>query len=175
MTVCFVATCATIGCVDKVIAAKLNGSASALVDLLADLSRYPGWLDLVQSSIPEPGHADTWMVTLRTQLGPLARSKRLRMQLVERDEHSVRFERNEIDNRNYAPWVLSANVVPAGSCRCEAVVTLHYGGKLWSAAIEKALVGHERSAIEKLDALLRSSAAVICEDRGTCANPARTD
>ena len=50
-----------------------------------DLGTYPRWLDIVGRAVPtaadpagdDPGPA--WLIDLRGQLGPLRRSKRLRM------------------------------------------------------------------------------------------------
>ena len=76
------------------------------MDALADLGTYPAWLGLVTAA--EPDGDNTWVVTLRARLGPLARSKRLRMVRTERSADSVRFERREVDGRDHSEWVLSA-------------------------------------------------------------------
>src|SRR3954454_14245459 len=76
---------------------------------VADLGRYPAWLDIVPRA--EADGEDAWLVYLRGRLGPLARSKRLRMALVSVDEsRAVRFERRESDGRRHSPWVLEAKV-----------------------------------------------------------------
>ena len=56
---------------------------------LADLATYTHWLTLVSAAEPvdpdedgglgNTGNPPTWNVTIKAQLGPLARSKRLRM------------------------------------------------------------------------------------------------
>ena len=61
------------------------------MEALADLSTYPEWLALVTEAEPQGDH--TWLVTLRARLGPLARSKRLRMVRTQLLDDSVRFER----------------------------------------------------------------------------------
>ena len=94
------------------------------------------------------------VVTLRARLGPLARSKRLRMARTELDDEQVRFDRSELDDRNHAQWILRASVDPISPTRCGAKVHLHYSGALWSAPLEIALASFEGSAADRLSAYL---------------------
>lgn len=108
-----------------------------------DLGRYPRWLDIVPRAEPtagvdgDPGPA--WQVDLRGRLGPLARSKRLRMVRAEVEPgRRVRFERREHDGRSHSPWVLEATVEPhADGSRLS--MHLHYGGGLWGPVLERML------------------------------------
>ncbi len=108
-----------------------------------DLSRYPAWLDLVHRAVPVPvpvpvadSAALMWDVDLRARIGPLARSKRLRMQRTVYDPQagSVVFERREADGRHHSPWTLRAEVsaTPDGSTMR---MHLHYGGALWTGGV----------------------------------------
>ena len=74
-----------------------------------------------------------WRVELRAHVGRLARSKRLRMARTECDPVArvVTFERQEVDGRRHAPWVLRASVLPGS----ELHVHLHYGGRLWTGGV----------------------------------------
>ncbi len=76
---------------------------------------------------------------LRGRVGPLARSKRLRMTRTTLEpEHLVVFERDERDGRHHSPWVLRAVVEPADAgSRLE--MSLHYGGGLWASMLERML------------------------------------
>jgi Polyketide cyclase / dehydrase and lipid transport len=116
------------------------GDLFAWVD---DLERYPDWLDIVPRAEPAaPADGDggpAWVVDLRGRLGPLARSKRLRM--VRRDHQPpghVVFERRELDGRRHSAWVLRASVepLPGGS---RLTMHLHYGGGLWGPVLERLL------------------------------------
>ncbi len=118
-----------------------------LFALVEDLGTYPRWLDLVHRAEPAADPASSaaappvWRVDLRARIGPLTRSKRLRMERVEHrpDSGTVRFERREVDGRRHAPWVLTAIVAPAGDGSTLAM-HLHYGGKLWTGGVlERAL------------------------------------
>ncbi len=137
--------------------------AFALVD---DLMAYPAWMDLVHDvDDVSPTREDrAWDVELRAEVGPFARSKRLRMVRVERDApHRVVFERDEIDGRRHSSWVLSATLEPAtektgASDTTEATrltMTLTYGGSLWTGAVlQRVLDDHVERGAATLRALL---------------------
>lgn len=120
----------------------VDADAMLVVDVLADLSTYPAWNDLVSAAAPDeavdddPGPA--WRTTLRAQVGPFARSKQLRfvrdMKTSTGDEHVVRFVRRELDERQHAPWTMEAGVEPAGQAS-RVTLTLSYGGGLWIPAL----------------------------------------
>jgi hypothetical protein len=116
---------------------------------VGDLNRYPAWLDMVPRAVPAEAHPDdpgpAWSVDLLGQLGPFARSKRLRMVRTAYDEgRSVRFERMEHDGRDHSPWVLQAEITPQEPVDGDEASTLltmsmHYGGALGGAVLEKLL------------------------------------
>lgn len=140
--------------------------AFALVD---DLCAYPAWMDLVHEVIEAPVVDDrrVWDVELQAQVGPFARSKRLRMARVVYDPpHRVVFERAEIDGRRHSPWVLAATldqsstaVVDLASSGEEVgtrlTMTLIYGGNLWTGAVlQRVLDDHVERGATALRALL---------------------
>ena len=102
-----------------------------LYDLVADLSTYPDWLRLVEVARPlEPGDdgVRAWSVELRGRIGPLARSKRLRMVRQEVEGgRLVRFDRVELDGRDHAPWRLEASVAN-GDGGALLTMSMYYGG-----------------------------------------------
>ena len=72
-------------------------------------------------------------------MGPLARSKRLRMvRTVHQPPRLAVFEPREVDRRRHSPWVLRAEVseIQGGS---RLTMRLHYGGSLWGPVIERML------------------------------------
>lgn len=131
---------------------------SELFAWVEDLTSYPSWLEIVpraEEAEPDPGDAGpAWRVDLRGRLGPLARSKRLRMV---RTEHLVPrrvvFERRELDGRRHSPWVLTAEVTAAsGVSRLD--MRLHYGGGFASRALGVLLTQEiERSRVRLLELL----------------------
>ena len=127
-------------------------AAAELFELVDDLSTYPRWNGLVHSAVPEPGNDAAWDVQLRARLGPLARSKRLRMVRTIRDAErfAVTFERDQADGRNHSPWVLEATIVEHSGLSI-LTMHLHYGGSLWTGgALEKVLAEQITSGRERL-------------------------
>ena len=83
-----------------------------LFDWVSDLVRYPEWLEIVTQA--QPGADGSWAVDLRGRMGPLARTKRLRMVRPEcvAPTHVV-FERAELDGRDHSPFFAS---LPRETC-----------------------------------------------------------
>lgn len=129
----------------EMIASCAPGELCAYV---ADLDRYPQWLGgLVHAAEREPdsdGRAPAWRVELRSRLGPMARSKTLRMVRTEFvPDHLAVFERVETDGRHHAVWRLRAEVWPVESPRGSSggadasrlLMTLTYEGSLWTGGL----------------------------------------
>lgn len=128
----------------------LHASRDDVFALVDDLDDYPAWMPLVHRAVATPDAA-AWNVELRAEIGPFARSKRLRMVRTRFEPpHRVRFERAEVDGRDHAVWRLEAVVLddaddtPRDDVRdggeVELVMRLHYGGRLWTGGLlERAL------------------------------------
>jgi hypothetical protein len=131
--------------VDVTAELEADCAPEALFAWVDDLGRYPDWLDIVPRAEATSGDRPAWDVDLRGRLGPLARSKRLRMvRTVHQRPSTVVFEREERDGRSHAPWVLRAEVaeVPGAEPRSRLTMHLHYGGGLWGPVLER-LLGDE--------------------------------
>lgn len=142
-------------------------SADELFAWVDDLDRYPQWLGIVHrtEAIAQGDTADrlAWKVDLRAQLGPLARSKRLRMERTQHEPDAnprlAVFERNENDGRDHGRWTLRAEVheaaqTPDGAATpgSRLVMTLRYDGRLWGPALAGVLKQEvERSRQRLLD------------------------
>jgi hypothetical protein len=116
---------------------------SELYGWVDDLGRYPAWLEMVRRAEPARPEPDdpgpVWIVDLRGRLGPLARTKRLRMARSEAEPPTqVVFERREVDGRSHSAWVLRAEVTPMGN-GSRLTMRLHYGGSLWGPVLERML------------------------------------
>ncbi len=129
-----------------------------------DLAAYPPWMDLVHD-VGEGAASDgrrTWDVELQAQVGPFARSKRLRMvRVVHEPPHRVVFERVETDGRRHSSWILAATLVPHSPDhgdvgeRTRLTMTLTYGGNLWTGAVlQHVLDDHIERGATALRALL---------------------
>lgn len=146
---------------DRRITATVEADPSVTIAALADLSVYSHWLTLVSAAEPiDDAEPPTWNVTIKAQLGPLARSKRLRMARTELEEARVKFERAEVDGRNHAEWILEAFVVPSATIDggSDVLVHLYYGGALWSMPLELVLATFEGTAGARLDTYLTGHA-----------------
>jgi hypothetical protein len=129
-----------------------------------DLGRYPAWVDLVHRAEAVADGADStadpeWQVELRARIGPLARSKQLRMRrtLHDVDGCVAVFERHEVDGRRHSPWVMRAEVVPTSDGSALKML-LHYGGGLWTGGVlERALADQITNGRERLLALVRAT------------------
>ena len=108
---------------------------------VADLERYPAWLSIVHRVVPAVPAVDepAWQVDLRGRIGPLARSKRLRMvRTAFQPGRLAVFERREADGRHHSSWSLRAEVTAVDD-GARLVMDLHYGGGLWVPMLERLL------------------------------------
>lgn len=109
-----------------------------LYPFVDDLAAYPPWMRLVHAVTdlgPDDSGRPAWQVELRARVGPLARSKRLRMvRTVHRPDTEVVFERAEVDGRAHSAWILTATLAPADS-GTRLDVNLQYGGGLWTGGV----------------------------------------
>ena len=134
-----------------------------LFSWVGSLDTYDEWLDIVPRTEPAPADAgdpgQAWFVTLRGRLGPLARSKRLRMVRTVHEEPAGErpgravFERRELDGREHAAWVLRATVTGAGA-GSRLTMELHYGGSLWVPLLDRLLTGEIESSRDRLRRLV---------------------
>lgn len=143
---------------DVVATLDADCAPATLVAVVRDLDRYPEWLSILPRTTADAGDDPAaWTVELRATIGPLARSKKLRMVRVVDDPTHVRFERAETDGRRHSPWVLDATVDPIdGGSRL--TMSLHYGGALGGGLVERLL----RDEIESSRGRLR----VMVEEGG---------
>jgi hypothetical protein len=140
-------------------AVVLSAPADAAFAMVDDLARYPQWMELVHEVVeetPTERGERVWSVELRAQVGPLARSKRLRMVRTRHEPpQRVVFERAEIDGRAHSPWVLESTLVPVGDGVVRLAMVLRYGGSLWTGAVlERVLDDHVERGAAALAALL---------------------
>ncbi len=158
---------------DKTFILETPATPTDLFPVVSDLETYPRWIDFVHKvEQAEPGPAvepdqvgePAWWVTLRARIGPLARSKRLRMIRAEcvapgaDGPGLVRFERQEVDGRDHADWILEVQVNGAADTGSEAHCRLAYSGTLWTAPLEPLLDHGASESAERLAALVSKTA-----------------
>ena len=115
---------------------QIAASPDTVFPHIAALDAYPPWLRLVHRVERLDGDEPAaWSVELRARVGPIARSKQLRMERVELvpDRLAV-FERAEVDGREHARWALRAELEPTSH---GTVLTMHlaYDGGLWAGGL----------------------------------------
>lgn len=146
--------------IEQVATVMVAAPPAAVFEHLDDLARYPAWTDLVIQAQPEPPGPDSrpaWAVDLRGHLGPLARSKRLRMVRTSHEPpRSVVFERAEDDGRSHASWTLSAQIVEVDGASL-VTVSFRYGGGLWGPVVERLLGDEIERSKPRLAALVEGS------------------
>ena len=130
---------------------------------VGSLDTYDRWLDIVPRVDPAPPAADdpgpAWFVILRGRLGPLARSKRIRMVRTTYEPPALAvFERRELDGREHAAWILRARVGGDGE-RSALRMELHYGGSLWAPLLDRLLTNEIESSRARLRALVAGGSA----------------
>lgn len=130
---------------------------AAMFEVVADLGTYPDWLDIVPRAVPvdadegDPGPA--WSVDLRGQLGPLRRSKRLRMvRTVAAPAELAVFERRELDGRAHSDWIMRARITDGDPC--VLTMELHYGGSMWVPMLDRLLAEEIERSRPRLRSLL---------------------
>lgn len=133
---------------------EANCSLEELRAFVDDLSRYPDWLTIVPQAATEPGSdPKAWAVELRAKVGPIARSKRLRMVRTVDEVGHIRFERQEVDGRSHSPWVLDAALEPTET-GTRLTMGLHYGGSFGAGLFERLLSDEIESSKETLRSLV---------------------
>jgi hypothetical protein len=137
---------------------ETEAPADELFGWVAELDRYPEWLEIVPRAVTTAPRADdegpAWIVDLRGRVGPLARSKRLRMVRTVHDvPRRVVFERREDDGRRHSPWVLTAEVEPT-TTGSVLRMHLHYGGRLAGRPVELMLAAEIDRSRDRLRGLL---------------------
>lgn len=138
-------------------------ASHVLFDHVDELTDYPQWMALVHhvEQVEATDGRPSWMVELRARVGPLARSKRLRMVRSVHDPSTgrVRFERMETTRRTHSPWILDAQV-SATDVGSRLEMHLHYGGSLWTAGVMERVLGDQiESGRDRLLALLTNDPA----------------
>lgn len=143
-----------------------------VIAVLRQVDTYDRWLDFVHRVDRDAtGSADppAWYFTLRARIGPFARSKRLRVvetaksaDLGNDGVDRVRLERQERDGRDHAPWIFDAELTDCDpddasdgmtGTATEVTLTLTYGGRLWTSALNPVLDHQLQAATRQLETL----------------------
>ena len=143
--------------VRQVIEVDLNGSSEQIFSALADLANYKNWLGFIDTVDIDTG--DTcWIVTLRAQVGPFARLKKLRMVRVEEDfPKLIRFSRKETDSKDHSDWDLHVTISEKGDMGCSVQMVVSYSGGFWSVPLQAVFTSHVETAKVRLQETFASN------------------
>lgn len=135
---------------------ELEAGPERVRPLICDLGRYPEWLSIVAVAVPEASEESVWAIELRGKVGPLSRSKRLRMVRTIDEPGRLRFERRENDGRHHSPWTLDVHLEPIAT-GAHLVMTLRYGGGFGGAIVERLLAEEIEGSKVRLRSLLETT------------------
>lgn len=132
-------------------------SPEQVFQVVSNLDEYVSLLSIVhQVHAVAPGE---WIVDLRADLGPISRSKRLRMiRAVSESPNQIRFERSENDGRKHACWVLGIQL-RALSDGTELTADLNYDGRVPLGMLERVVASESDAAVRRLNARLNGEVA----------------
>lgn len=140
---------------DQNVTALVSATPEDTFTAVSDLATYPKWLDLVKEVRPDgQGH----LVTLQARLGPIARSKQLRMTQTKKSQDgetkTVVFERQENHDRDVSDWKMTATVTPHAK-GSHLQIDLNYDGPYWTSVLETLLKSQTESAANNLNEFLK--------------------
>ena len=136
--------------VRQVIEVDLDGSPEQIFATLADLANYQNWLGFIDT-VDTDGGDTSWIVTLRAQVGPFARLKKLRMMRVEElVPELIRFSRREIDSKDHSDWDLYVTINEKEGIGCSVQMVVSYSGRFWSVPLQAVFTSHVEAAKVRL-------------------------
>ena len=136
--------------VKQVIEVDLDGSPEQIFATLKDLANYQNWLGFIDTVDTDGGDA-SWIVTLRAQVGPFARLKKLRMMRVEElVPESIRFSRRETDSKDHSDWDLHVTINEKEGVGCSVQMVVSYSGRFWSVPLQAVFTSHVEAAKVRL-------------------------
>ena len=143
--------------VRQVIEVDLDGSPEQIFDALANLANYQNWLGFIDTVDTDGGDA-SWIVTLRAQVGPFARLKKLRMVRVEENfPESIRFTRRENDSKDHSDWDLYVTIKQQEDVGCSVQMIVSYSGSFWSVPLQAVFTSHVEAAKVRLQETFSSN------------------
>ena len=138
-------------------ATPLAVGAVPVFGFVQDLETYPSWFTIVDRAEPLRGSDDdpSWDVDLAARLGPLKRTKRVRMvrSALDLADRHVRFERDERDGVQHSEWILDA-AVDDNARGCTLRMHLRYSGLAWLPGLDLILREEAKRAGKRLEQLL---------------------
>ena len=140
--------------------ARLSAAPGAVFAVIADLTTWPRWLDVVTRVTPDGERA--WRVRLGVKLGPVDLGRDVRLVATTFDEPArVVVEREELDGLpDHSPIEIAVDVVAvtaAGDCVAASDVTLaaHVGKRLPFVDLQGEIERRGPAALRALERVVR--------------------
>jgi hypothetical protein len=144
----------------QMIEVDLKNSSEQVFSTLENLKAYENWLGFIYvvEELDTDGGDPCWDVTLRAEIGPFARLKKLRMVRVLSEPHKeIRFARRESDGKVHSDWSLSVKIKGEDTDRCTAFLEVAYSGRFWSKPLQGVFNSHVAAAKDLLRTFLETS------------------
>jgi hypothetical protein len=121
--------------------------------VVADLTTWPSWLDVVTDAVADGPAA--WRTRLGLRLGPVSFGRAVRLALVGDAPDALRFERVETDGRtDHSPVVLDVALADLGDGTVALDLDVLVGKRVPLLDLQKELDRRARRATERLQALV---------------------
>lgn len=149
----------TINLVRALASARLAATPDAVFAVVADLTTWPRWLDVVTRATPDGARA--WRVRLGIKLGPVDLGRDVRLVATTFDP-PARFvvEREERDGRDdHSPIEIAVDLAPTGASAPSSDVTLaaHVGKRLPFVDLQGEIDRRGPAALRALERLVRDA------------------
>lgn len=133
--------------------ATVRGRLAVVHDVVADLTTWPSWLDVVTRA--EPDGPGAWRTRLGLRIGPLAFGRDVRMALVDGSPLALRFERVETDGRaDHSPVVLDVALADVGDGAVALDLDLLIAKRVPLLDLQRELDRRAQRATDRLQALV---------------------
>lgn len=148
---------ATIQHVRATASARLHAEPADVFAVLADLTTWPRWLDVVTRAVP--AGAGAWRVRLGVRAGPLHLGRDVRLVATTVDPPSrLVVERAELDGRDdHSPIELAVDLAAAGTAT-DVVLEAFVGKRLPFVDLQGEIARRGGAALERLERLVRTHA-----------------
>jgi hypothetical protein len=144
----------------QMIEVDLKSSPEQVFSALENLKAYENWLgfiDVIEEFDTEAG-VPCWDVTLRAEIGPFSRLKKLRMvRFVSEPYKEIGFTRRESDDKVHSDWNLSVRIKSEDADSCTVFLEVAYSGRFWSKPLQGVFNSHVAAAKDLLRASLETT------------------
>ncbi len=148
----------------KELNATVNKPLDSVWPVVSDLATFPQWIEIVDTVVVDAGEPPAHFVILKARLGPISRSKKLRMVQTARGgesdpeaNNSVTFERQETHDIEVAMWKMNVTACSTGESSTQLSISLSYDGELWLPAFGAILDSQVPKTIESLERYIQES------------------